>query len=812
MFGSGSGGQNSKGRGGSSQHGVGSGGGGGESGGFGTKSAASSTAGAPPGAAASSFFGGNSAPGFGSGATGSSFGATTFASPAGSAVRSSGIFGSGSGFASSAGDAKNSRSTGATDSGFGGAPATSRTGTNGEVAGFGTGGFGTSTRGSGGSVDRGSDPSFGSASSSGRTGATSNTPTWASVASATPSTRGFGTGGGFGSGGGFGAGAKPAAAGPNAWGSLSQPKSTPISNFGSGGGFGDNGGSGAAGSSLKVSTFGGDTKKQLSTKARNPLPGGFAGATMGSSGGSFADAAKRGALSSTGKAPADGAPTSTSISGFGGIAPAAKPASSDGFRTSTRVGKRSSAADALSGGLGGGRFRTSARNLNRTQMKLASPAPQPPVDASLSWDRRLLIASGKTTAGKARKRISAGGDGDGGTDDRGTRQNDPGSRGSRKDKPSSRVSGLGAAVSASQTGSGRIMGGFDGPPPGAATDAPAFVGGGGRGGGGDGKSKSSRAPSTRASKVLGGFGGPPPGASEPPSFVGGGGAGSGSGSGRSKPATVRSTTAGSKILGGFGGPPPGASTDPPSFVGGGSGGGGGFGASSVSGPDGSEDTAANARRAQRFAGSLGGGGGGGSSRTRGAGGSSSNGSGAGGNAGGGAAEDVQRGSHLDDAEIKVGTVEAMCPLEESLRRVPGDLHILEKEHPALFMPDKGNGAARRLWLHDDLVVKRHQRAAAGMDISKPELLRTPPWLAYTVDHLVMNCVDKGPHGGGDPAAAWEDPRVEEYMAKFRANNPSRADCAEEETEHDVSVSACDVSFDCRFHNQCGDVSRAFALR
>lgn len=127
----------------------------------------------------------------------------------------------------------------------------------------------------------------------------------------------------------------------------------------------------------------------------------------------------------------------------------------------------------------------------------------------------------------------------------------------------------------------------------------------------------------------------------------------------------------------------------------------------------------------------------------------------------------------------------MCPLEEMSRRVPGDLHILEKEHPALLMPAE-EGRRPRPWSNNDLIVKRHQRAAAGMDISKPELLRTPKWLARTVDHLVANCMDKGPHGGGDPDSAWEDPRIEEYLVKFRANNPSRADSAEEETEHDVS--------------------------
>ncbi|CAM9421682.1 unnamed protein product, partial [Ectocarpus sp. 8 AP-2014] len=244
------------------------------------------------------------------------------------------------------------------------------------------------------------------------------------------------------------------------------------------------------------------------------------------------------------------------------------------------------------------------------------------------------------------------------------------------------------------------------------------------------------------------------------------------------------TTGRSRIMGSFGDPPPEACSSPPAFAGGG-------GTSAASGLD-AVDAAAKARRAQRFAGAGGGGGGGGGSgRSGGGGGGSTKGggvnssSGAGSSGGGGSAEDVQRGSHLDDAKIKQGTVEAMCPPEEMSRRVPGDLHILEKEHPDFFMPDLGDGGPPRLWLHDDLVVKRHQRAAAGMDISKPELLRTPLWLARTVDHLVMDCMDKGPHGGGDPALVWDDPRIQEYMAKFRANNPSRADSAEEETEHDL---------------------------
>ncbi|CAM9584626.1 unnamed protein product [Hapterophycus canaliculatus] len=273
---------------------------------------------------------------------------------------------------------------------------------------------------------------------------------------------------------------------------------------------------------------------------------------------------------------------------------------------------------------------------------------------------------------------------------------------------------------------------------------------------------------------MGGFGGPPPGvtSSDPPAFVGGGRAG-GLGSVSKSKSSRTSPVRGSKILGG---PPPGiTSSDPPAFTGGG----GSSGATA-------DDAAAKARRAKRFAGAGGGGGGGsGGSKSRGSAGVGDGGGGGSGGRGGGTAEDVQRGSHLDDAEVKKGTVEAMCPAEEMSRRVPGDLHILEKEHPDLFMPDTGDGGPPRLWSHDDLVVKRHQRAAAGTDISKPELLRTPLWLAHTVDHLVMNCVDKGPHGGGDPAAAWDDPRIQEYVAKFRANNPSRADSAEEETEHDL---------------------------
>lgn len=245
-------------------------------------------------------------------------------------------------------------------------------------------------------------------------------------------------------------------------------------------------------------------------------------------------------------------------------------------------------------------------------------------------------------------------------------------------------------------------------------------------------------------------------------------------------------------MGGFGAPPPGASSDAPAFVGGGGGGAGSSGSSfastNVLSGDAQHDVDSKARRTQRFSGTAGGDGSGsvGRGKPRGGGGAGTGGGGGSAGSGGGSAEDVQRGSHLDDAEIKVGTAEAMCPLEERSRRVPGDLHILEKEHPALFMPDVGDGMPPRLWSHDNLVVKRHQRAAAGMDISKPELLRTPFWLARSVDHLVMHCTDKGPHGGGDPAAMWDDPRISEYIAKFRANNPSRAELAQEETEHDVS--------------------------
>lgn len=462
-----------------------------------------------------------------------------------------------------------------------------------------------------------------------------------------------------------------------------------------------------------------------------------------------------------------------------------------------------------------------------------------------SWGGGFLTASGR-----ARKRASAGvGDDDGAAPLAPNKSNNGTQRGSNRVP-----GGTTPAIDSSVAGDGRsrVMGGFGGTPNGATfAPPPAFIGGGGRGkatpatGGGSsaGITQYSRTPSSTGSKIMGGFGAPPPAdLSQPPTFLGGRRGAQGSKSGGSDKKDISQVSfpaGGTKILGGFGAPPSGGSSDPPAFIGGGTDDRdtsrrsrapmlagtsritGSFGApplteksvpssflgrgekdtgkgstysttiASVGAQDVTDDMAAKARRAQRFAdvsGAVleGGGRGGGSGKSRSGGGTGGDASG-----GSGSAEDVQRGNHLDEAEIKVGTVQGMCPAEEFSRRVPGDLHILEKEHPSLYMPDDGmDGGSPQLWTHRDLVVKRHQRAAAGMDISKPELLRTPEWLARTVDHLVMSCMDEGPHGGGDPSLAWDDPRVEEYVAKFRANNPSRADAAEEETEHDVSNYLC----------------------
>ena len=146
------------------------------------------------------------------------------------------------------------------------------------------------------------------------------------------------------------------------------------------------------------------------------------------------------------------------------------------------------------------------------------------------------------------------------------------------------------------------------------------------------------------------------------------------------------------------------------------------------------------------------------------------------------AEDVERRKHLDEAEVKVGTVESMCPEGERRRRIDHNgLDILETEHRGLYMSHHRDGAPKRLIKADDL-VKRHMRAAAGTDISKPELLRTPLWLARTVDHLVLHCMDKGPQGGGDPAFAWQDPRIQSFMAQ--RDEPLQV--VEDEASRDVS--------------------------
>ncbi|CAM9403052.1 unnamed protein product [Pylaiella littoralis] len=634
--------------------------------------------------------------------------------------------------------------------------------------------------------------------------ATTSAPSWAAIATTTKpaASGGFGSGGGFnfGGGGGFGAGAKaaggakpaatPAEARPSiggsfgSFGGVGQPKTTATKvGFGTGGGFSKQGGAATTGPppTLSTSTFGTQKQKQpAQAPAGGSSRGGFgvkfggespAAATGG--GVSFADAAKRGAVSSA-----------WGSGGSGSSGWLSKPPSTGGTK-SLEVGTKtgfwggsgSTFAPKAAEGSGKTPTRSSTEGGFGARKAAGSAADRPVPTSGLPWGGGLLSDRGKAVARKRGSTSGDGGDGDNSASaSRGGGTSFGSSSGSKKEKPKSRKSFMGAPDPTEDTGGrsrSRIMGGFGAPPPGIASSDPPTFRGGGRARGATGtKLTSSKAPPTGRSRILGGFGDPPPGASsDPPAFTGGKG---GRGSGESKSNSRTQSSGARKIMGGFGGPPPGVSSSPPMFEGGdGGSSGGGFGGTSTG------DAAANIRRAQRFAGASDGGGG------VGGGGGGGSGAGSSGGGGGGSAEDVQRGSHLDDAEIKQGTVEGMCPLEEMLRRVPGDLHILEKEHPGLFMPDEGDGVPPRLWSHDDLVVKRHQRAAAGTDISKPELLRTPLWLARTVDHLVMNCVDKGPHGGGDPATAWDDPRIQEYVAKFRANNPSRADSAEEETEHDL---------------------------
>lgn len=114
---------------------------------------------------------------------------------------------------------------------------------------------------------------------------------------------------------------------------------------------------------------------------------------------------------------------------------------------------------------------------------------------------------------------------------------------------------------------------------------------------------------------------------------------------------------------------------------------------------------------------------------------------------------------------------AMCPLREQLNRhAEGDTNILEKGHADLPL---GDGA---------FVVKRYQRSAVGVDINQREHMRTPLRLARTVEHIVSNCMGTGEHGGGNPASAYDDPRIQEFLVTFREKNPFQSRLAEQEAQ------------------------------
>lgn len=138
------------------------------------------------------------------------------------------------------------------------------------------------------------------------------------------------------------------------------------------------------------------------------------------------------------------------------------------------------------------------------------------------------------------------------------------------------------------------------------------------------------------------------------------------------------------------------------------------------------------------------------------------------------AEDTKR-CVLQDS-VKAGNVQAMCLLrEQTTRLADSDVHMLEKDTSGLELQ---NGHC---------LIKRYQRSAAGVDIGHSDLMRTPLWLARTVDHLVVECMDKGAHGGGDPTLAFNDPRIRDILATFRRKNPSRAHLAEQEAGRAVSL-------------------------
>lgn len=125
-------------------------------------------------------------------------------------------------------------------------------------------------------------------------------------------------------------------------------------------------------------------------------------------------------------------------------------------------------------------------------------------------------------------------------------------------------------------------------------------------------------------------------------------------------------------------------------------------------------------------------------------------------------QDVWRRRAEGDERVK-GTVQAMCPFGEVRDRVEqGDVHLLEK-------------------MNSRAVVKRYQRPAAGVHVGAPELLRTPEWLARSVDHITTHCIDKGEQGGGDLAHSL----LQECLVEFRRDNPTKYHLAEQDLENSV---------------------------
>ena len=134
---------------------------------------------------------------------------------------------------------------------------------------------------------------------------------------------------------------------------------------------------------------------------------------------------------------------------------------------------------------------------------------------------------------------------------------------------------------------------------------------------------------------------------------------------------------------------------------------------------------------------------------------------------------------LASANFQVGKVQALCPLEEAHDRIAnGDLNVLER-------PQDGKKG---------VVVKRFHRPAAGIDDTAMEkLLRSPEYLARTVDYITHHCIDKGRQGGGGRESWFADPRFEPFLDKFRRDNPTRAALAEEELGNTVRLTQAGVN-------------------